>query len=76
MSQSNRPLLHEVIPVIDKLYSMLKKASKNTDLDPVVRAAARRGRVMLNKYYSATDDSIMYRAAMSKCAACLRYYLN
>jgi hypothetical protein len=31
---------------------------------PVVRAAARRGRAMMNKYYGLTDDSIMYRVAM------------
>jgi hypothetical protein len=28
--------------------------------------AAVRGRVMLNKYYGLTDDSVMYRIAMCK----------
>lgn len=35
-------------------------------LHVLVRAAAARGRKMLDKYYSKTDDSIMYRLAMSK----------
>ena len=30
-----------------------------------VRAAAARGRVLLNKYYSLTDESNFYRVAMS-----------
>lgn len=29
-----------------------------------MRAASQRGRVILDKYYSLTDDSIIYRIAM------------
>ena len=69
ISRSNHPLLHEVIPLIDMLYDRLKIARDNSEHHAVVRAAAARGIVMLNKYYSATDESIMYRAAMSTSTA-------
>lgn len=36
------------------------------NLAPAVRAAARRGRLILDKYYSLTDDSVIYRVAMSQ----------
>ena len=37
----------------------------NDALPPVVRHAALRGYYMVNKYYTLTDDSIVYRIAMS-----------
>ncbi|KLO09608.1 hypothetical protein SCHPADRAFT_833804, partial [Schizopora paradoxa] len=64
ISQSRIPLLHEVIPMMDILTSMLNKTVTNTKLHIAVRAAAARGRVILDKYYSKTDDSITYRMAM------------
>ncbi len=65
MSVRARPLLHEVIPVMDLLEGMLKEASENRALKPAVRVAASLGRAVLNRYYSKTDDSIMYRLAIS-----------
>ena len=35
-------------------------------LHPCVRVSAARGRVMMNKYYGLSDDSIMFRIAMRK----------
>ena len=68
MSQSNVPLLHETIPVIDILTTHLTNTvidkEKKGILRPI-RVAAARGLAVLNKYYSATDESIMYRIAMS-----------
>jgi hypothetical protein len=32
----------------------------NIDLHPTVRAAALRGSLLMNKYYSLTDDSIAF----------------
>ena len=32
--------------------------------DPVIRSAALRGSLMMNKYYSLTDESITFRVAM------------
>lgn len=45
---------------------MLDDAVDDVDLHVLVRAAASRGRTILNKYYSRTDESIMYRLAMRK----------
>ena len=67
VSQSNVPLLHEVIPLIDILTSCLTKAiSDENNIVQPVRAAASRGYKLINKYYSLTDESIMYRLAMGK----------
>lgn len=65
MSQSNIPLLHEVIPITDVLTAKLSGTIANPNVLPVVRTAAARGLKVLNKYYSATDESIMYCVAMS-----------
>lgn len=69
MSKSRVPLLHEVIPLIDAITAELDKYIENNDnvYHPLVSAAAARGLAVLNKYYSKTDDSILYRGAMSKC---------
>ncbi|TDL13925.1 hypothetical protein BD410DRAFT_686493, partial [Rickenella mellea] len=64
ISQSTVSLLHEVIPVIDKLTDVLDAANEDTNLFPVVRAAMKRGRKVLDKYYAKTDESILYRCAM------------
>ncbi|THH23259.1 hypothetical protein EUX98_g7913, partial [Antrodiella citrinella] len=64
ISHSNRPLLYEVIPIIDKLTTALEQVIANNSLVQPVRAAATRGMKVLNKYYSVTDDSIMYRLAI------------
>lgn len=65
MSKSRVPLLHEVIPMIDLLTNMLQTYIDDLSAFPAIRAAARRGRDMLNKYYSKTDTSVMFRVAMS-----------
>ena len=64
ISQTNTPLLHEVIPIFDILTQALDDFIDDENKLPAVRAAARRGRAMLNKYYGITDGSIMYRIAM------------
>ena len=66
MSESKVPLIHEVIPLFDSLINRFEEFIGNEDLFPGVHAAAIRGRAVLCKYYSKTDDSIMYRMAMSK----------
>ena len=68
ISRSRIPLLHEVIPIMDILTNLLNDAVSNTSLHIAVRAVAARGRVILDKYYAKTDDSIMYRMAMSTCS--------
>ncbi|GJE97034.1 hypothetical protein PsYK624_132440, partial [Phanerochaete sordida] len=66
ISQSNVPLLHEVIPVIDIISGWLIESMANADgaLSTQVRYGAVLGWKLLNKYYSATDESIMYRCIM------------
>jgi hypothetical protein len=64
MSQSRTPLLHQVIPLFDGITRALDDHASDTKNAPAVRMAAVRGRVMLNKYYGLTDDSVMYRIAM------------
>lgn len=67
ISQSNTPLLHEVIPLIDSLTGAMEDVVDSMTASDIIRLAAARGRQVLNKYYSKTDESIMYRLAMSKC---------
>jgi hypothetical protein len=50
---------------MDSLFDALDDYASNEDLLPAVRMAAKRGHAVLNKYYGKTDDSIMYRIAMS-----------
>lgn len=66
ISTSGRALVHQVIPYIDVLTRHVDAFAADETLTPAVRAAARRGRLILDKYYSLTDDSIVYRIAMSK----------
>jgi hypothetical protein len=66
MSQSRTPLLHQVIPLFDGITRALDDHASDVKNVPAVRMAAVRGRVMLNKYYGLTDDSVMYRIAMCK----------
>ena len=64
MEAMGRPLVHAVIPLIDNLTASLEKAMENEDLHIAVRAGAAAGVKVLNKYYSRTDKSIIYRQAM------------
>ncbi|THU80506.1 hypothetical protein K435DRAFT_695561, partial [Dendrothele bispora CBS 962.96] len=64
VSASARPLLHTVIPIIDTLTDNLLKVCSDWSKSPQTRAGAAKAIAVLNKYYSKTDDSIMYKAAM------------
>lgn len=55
-----------MIPIFDILTNVLDEFIDNEDNAAAVRAAALRGHAMMNKYYALTDDSIVYRIAMSK----------
>jgi len=65
LSQKKTPLLHEVIPVIDLLTNRLEDVSTDAKYLPSIRAGAAKGLAVLNKYYSKTDESVMYRCTMS-----------
>jgi hypothetical protein len=65
-STNKIPLIHQVIPIFDIITTALEDHIKKDTLPLVVRHAALRGFYMLNKYYSLTDDSIVYRIAISR----------
>lgn len=60
MSQSRRPLVADAIPLIDLLDEQLKSLVAGSEKPMIIRASAAKGRAVLNKYYSKTDDSRMY----------------
>ncbi|KAF8578273.1 hypothetical protein K439DRAFT_1362533, partial [Ramaria rubella] len=64
MSASKISWIFEVIPVIDLLTATLDQYASDKKFFPVVRSAAAKGCEILNKYYSLTDDSVVYRIAM------------
>jgi hypothetical protein len=61
---TDTPCLAAVIPAMDKMHNELVAASENAKYSQAVRAALTIGRNLLNKYYSLTDDSEVYRIAM------------
>ena len=66
MEAMGRPLVHAVIPLIDNLTGKLEVAAKTTLHNIIIRAAAVAGTKVMNKYYAKTDDTVIYRLAMSK----------
>jgi hypothetical protein len=66
MSRSSIPRIYQVIPYMDRLNEALDDFAGDGTLFPAVRVAARRGAVVLNKYYGKTDESIIFRIAMSE----------
>ncbi|KAF8137922.1 hypothetical protein K438DRAFT_1622902, partial [Mycena galopus ATCC 62051] len=65
ISQAEVALVFEVIPLIDKFTIIFGQMIDNTSLHIAIRHAANTGLAVLNKYYSFTDDSEIYRIAMS-----------
>ncbi|EIW54275.1 uncharacterized protein TRAVEDRAFT_51986 [Trametes versicolor FP-101664 SS1] len=62
--KSRHTLVHKVIPYIDLLTDHVDDVDKDSQLAPAVHAAAKCGRTILDKYYSYTDDSIIYHIVM------------
>ena len=69
MSEADYALVHKVIPAMDTLTKYLDTTRDNVKFEPIIRVAAVRGLKILNKYYSRTDDSEVYRISMSKWLA-------
>ena len=71
-SQTNTPLLCEVIPVMDALQKHFDEFRDGIEKDDgtwitfpeVIRHGAARASVVLSKYYGKTDESEVYRIAM------------
>lgn len=66
METNSRPLLHQVIRDMDRLNGELEKLIDNNNTMLPLRHAAVLSLGILDKYYAKTDDSIMYRGALSK----------
>ena len=60
------PCIANVIPAMDKMHADLTASSENEDYTPTIRAALKLGINLLDKYYSLTDNSEVYRIAISK----------
>ena len=56
---------------MDVLTAHLDDFQDNLTLTSAIRAAAKRGRLMLSKYYSLTDETPIFRIAMSMFWSCL-----
>lgn len=59
------PNLAKVIPAMDHIDQHLATAALNRKYLPSVQAAVTLGKNLLNKYYTLTDSSDLYRIAMS-----------
>lgn len=60
------PSLTTVIPAMDHIDEVLTNASIDQKYEPAIRAAASLAKKTLNRYYHLSDDSEVYRIAMSK----------
>ncbi|KAF8657111.1 hypothetical protein AX14_007931, partial [Amanita brunnescens Koide BX004] len=58
------PSLATVIPAMDHIEDTFRKFSNNKEYDPAIRSAVDLAQRTLNRYYSLTDASEVYRIAM------------
>jgi hypothetical protein len=63
---SDTPCIANVIPAMDRMHADLVAACENENYSIAIRAALKIGKKLLDKYYSITDNSEVYRIAMSK----------
>jgi hypothetical protein len=61
---SDTPCLATVIPAMDRMHDELTAMAENTTYSPALRTALALGQKLLNKYYSLTDNSELYRIAI------------
>ena len=72
MSSNCHALIQDVIPYIDVLTELIEKFKADPMVSPVVRVATARGHIILDRYYSRTDDIAIYRIAMCTSLPSLR----
>lgn len=63
---TDTPCLANVIPAMDRMHDDLLSACNNEDYSAAIRDSLKIGKNLLNKYYSITDNSEVYRIAMSE----------
>ena len=66
MSKASVPLLADVMVQYDALNELYSRIANDKTTALYLRHAADRAQVVLNKYYSKTDDSDMYRLVLRK----------
>jgi hypothetical protein len=76
VSKSAIPQIHQVIPLMDGLFDALDDFASDSNKLPAVRMAAKRGVTVLQKYYGRSDESKMFRIAMSKCPLYIFTYIE
>jgi hypothetical protein len=59
------PNLAKVVPAMDHIDRHLATTARDSSYKPCIQAAVAMGKKLLNKYYSYTDHSELYRIAMS-----------
>lgn len=59
-------MVANVIPVMDAIDEVLTPNLTASEHSPAINAALELGKQTLNRYYSKTDESEVYRAAMGK----------
>ncbi len=65
-----------VIPAMDRIDAMLTNDTMAHTFSPAIRAALKMGKLTLDRYYSLTDDSEVYRTAMGKYSFALYHFAN
>lgn len=58
--------LPDVIPAMDQMHEALKASIDDPEIDVSIRGALSLGVDLLNKYYSLTDESEVYRVAVGE----------
>ena len=64
MSALNRPYVADILPLINLLFKHFEIVQADISKSPLVHAAAEKAEALLEKYYSKTDDSVVYRIAI------------
>ena len=60
------PNLAMVLPAMDHINNELKRYARNKDYQPAIHAAVSLAKKTLNRYYSLTDYSEVYRIVMGE----------
>ena len=67
------PYLAKVIPAMNHIDQHLATAARNNAYKPCIQPAVAMGKKLLNKYYSYTDHSELYRIAMGGFPSLVEY---
>jgi hypothetical protein len=71
--QNGQPLLHEVLPMFDKLDDAFTDMVKDFTMNSVVRYLVSCGFSLLDKYYGKMDEGALYCAAL--CESHVKFIL-